>query len=669
MKLTSPSRWLVVFTLAVLIPSVVLVALGIQALRDESLIIEKKIEDEDRQRAEGIRESLKGIIIRGEERLRTILAESRGDLEKLIGELRRMPVGPPDFFLVSRKGKILFPSARPLYRSEESGKPLVSPLVSPLLARARRLEFREKNYPLAAGMFEKVFQEGDNDIVRAEGLMGSARCRFKAGETDQAGVIYRQIVSLYPALLNSAGFPYALTARYENSKVLEKLGRSSDSLNEIISAYRELVNGRWELGEEKYLYLSRMLLEGLGSIAGGEASIPAAVKDEEISRLKITPVVNTLRSHLPELLSGGSGIIARSSETLLYYPVPGGEEGITGLVIFLPELITGYFASLPEPAGGDDAVALVVNEDGETVGFGELAAPGKPGVTLSLGKYFPGLKVEIYHRDPEALAALVRLRRRIYAGLLIPIFLIILLGLYFLWTGVKRERKLARLKADFVSTVTHELKTPLTAIRMFGETLEMGRVESPKQRKKYYELISRESDKLSQMIDNILDFSRMEAGRREYNFKPSDLSRVVSETVAAYGYYLESEGNRIRVELPEEPVEVKIDKDAISQAVLNLLSNAVKFSPPDRPIMVRLSPRGADAIIEVEDRGVGIALEETEKIFQRFYRSGDSMTRKIRGTGLGLAIVRHIVRSHGGEVKVKSEKGKGSTFSIILPII
>ena len=241
-------------------------------------------------------------------------------------------------------------------------------------------------------------------------------------------------------------------------------------------------------------------------------------------------------------------------------------------------------------------------------------------------------------------------------------------GLFLVYSNVRRELHLSRLKSDFVANVSHELKTPLALIRLFAETLELGRVPNDDRKKQYYQVINKESQRLTQLINNILDFSRIEAGKKEYRFAKIDVGRIVAEVVESYRFPIEQQGFTFDVKLADELPEIEVDKEALSQALLNLINNAIKYSRDEKWIGIEARQDGDRVLISVADKGIGVARPEQEKIFDKFYRAEDSLVHETKGSGLGLSLVRHIMDAHGGTVRVESAPGEGSTFTLDLPV-
>jgi len=336
---------------------------------------------------------------------------------------------------------------------------------------------------------------------------------------------------------------------------------------------------------------------------------------------------------------------------------------------FFPGMLeTVMSRTLNEGQSDKNQCAIMVHPKGEPAVLAASAGwdGGVPEVERNMEAVFPGLTLAIKLRGTtlEAIGQhFVRTSFLALGGL----SLLLAGGIALTYRNVSREMAVARLKSDFVSNVSHELRTPLSLIRLYAETLEMGRLNSREKYQEYYCIIRKESERLSALINNILDFSRIEAGRKEYDFRETDLRELVRNTLDSYRYQIEQHGFAYEERIDEVP-PLRVDREAMARSLLNLVNNALKYSQDRKYIGVHLYRENGSVKLEVIDHGIGIPHQEQHKIFEKFYRVGDPLVHNTKGSGLGLSLVRHIVQAHGGEVLVDSAPGEGSKFTIALPV-
>ena len=292
---------------------------------------------------------------------------------------------------------------------------------------------------------------------------------------------------------------------------------------------------------------------------------------------------------------------------------------------------------------------------------------GPPEVEHSFESVFPGLVLGMKLRGTTIEAMSAKWLRTSYI-ILGGLSLLLAAGVWLNYRNVTRELALAKLKSDFVSNVSHELRTPLALIRLYSETLELGRLPNSSKQHEYHEIIRKESERLTALINNILDFSRIEAGKKEYTFRETDVADLVRSTLESYRFEIEQNGFRLEEKIEDNLPPLQVDREAIARSLLNLVNNAVKYSVSDKYLGVSLYRRNGGVNLEVVDHGIGIPPNEQAKIFEKFYRACDPLVHNTKGSGLGLSLVRHIVEAHGGEVGVESSPGKGSKFTITLPV-
>jgi signal transduction histidine kinase len=327
---------------------------------------------------------------------------------------------------------------------------------------------------------------------------------------------------------------------------------------------------------------------------------------------------------------------------------------------------------MPDQNQGDSAhprTAIMVRTEREDVPLAASASwdGGSAEVERAFQDVFSGLILGIKLRG-NTIANISAQFLRTHFLVLGALSLLMGAGMIFTYRSVARELALAKLKSDFVSNVSHELRTPLALIRLYAETLEMGRISGSGKQQEYYEIIRKESERLTSLINNILDFSRIESGKKEYSFRETNIADLVRDTLEAYRFEIEQNGFKFEQKIASDLPPLMVDREALARSLLNLVNNALKYSPNEKYLGINLYRHDSEVNLEVVDHGIGIAPKEQSKIFEKFYRVGDPLVHNTKGSGLGLSLVSHIVQAHGGEVAVESEPGHGSKFIITLPM-
>src|SRR5262245_24733133 len=348
-----------------------------------------------------------------------------------------------------------------------------------------------------------------------------------------------------------------------------------------------------------------------------------------------------------------------------------GEIGFAGMTLradyIREQLLPQATGELLRGAGDDSSPIISVLDENDREVYSSGGGLTRHEVRLDLSPVLRQWKMAIGYPN-TTIEALARSQFRQNLLLIGVAIALLLAGLILALRATTREMKLVEAKTTFVSNVSHELKTPLSLIRLFAETLELGRIRDSEEAHEYYRIINRESRRLTRLINNILDFSRIEAGRRQYQFAETDVAGVVTEVLQSYERQMASAGFEARTNIQPDLPPALIDREALAQAVLNLVDNAIRYSDQAKRIEVSVRPRGGDIAIEVADQGIGIPKAEHQRIFEKFYRVSAGLVHDTKGSGLGLAIIKHIVEAHHGRVTVESAPGEGSRFTILLPI-
>jgi signal transduction histidine kinase len=337
-----------------------------------------------------------------------------------------------------------------------------------------------------------------------------------------------------------------------------------------------------------------------------------------------------------------------------------------GVELELMALLARLVETLPADAAPGETYALL--DDGGAVflqrGAMEITATTAPILALPVGTALPHWQIAVYARPEDAGKRSIVL----FGTLLVAIFVVAILGGggLLLWEGRRQAREALR-KTSFVANVSHELKTPLTTIRMYAELLGEAD-DAPERRRRYLEVIGGECQRLSRLVNNVLDFSRLEQGRKQYRPEPLELQPFLSQLFASQAERLVTAGVSGHLLLPPDPVLVRSDRDALEQVLLNLIDNALKYAASGKELTLEvLPPQGANVRLRLLDRGPGIPAPHREKIFDKFHRVDDALTARQPGCGLGLAISRQLLRDLGGELRWQPRSGGGSCFEVVLP--
>lgn len=516
-----------------------------------------------------------------------------------------------------------------------------------LFRRAEDQELRAGRLDVALSGYRRCYDFSAIASLRALALSRIARCQAKLHERRAAERAYGALFENFGDLEDLSHRPYALTAALE----LEATPARHAPL------YQDVVRGRWGLSAEQVAYF----LPRLDSPPAGSA----APDSDYLKGLTFAQALESgFRYHGPLRFGEVRAYAFAASGTgwqTYYTPLPP-SAGTDALLGFAVNRTWWEQTLLPECRKG-----LGINEEFRAVASGPAPPGGAAGIRVALPGIFPFLELALAPASIPGSGPVIR-DLTIYTAATLLVLAALVLGVFLLTRDVSRESRMNRTRSNFISAVSHELKTPLTLIRLYGDTLLNGAEEfTPEERRGFHQIISRESERLSHLIDNVLAVSRIERGQEQYHLREGDLGALVGETLDNYRQYLAKRGFDVCADLAAPLPPVRFDPEAVSQALLNLLENAAKYSGESRAIRVGLHEAGSKVILEVADRGIGIAPEEREKIFQQFYRAPHGGTQG--GYGLGLFLVRHIMEAHSGTIEVQSEPRLGSRFQLIFPAV
>jgi signal transduction histidine kinase len=549
--------------------------------------------------------------------------------------------------------------------------------------KAESIEFSQKNYLRATELSSKH--------LHAIALEGKGRCLLKLKKYDLAKQTYKELAGDYSHYLNRAGHPFGIVAALQLYEINISQNQKRKGLKELLLLYEKIRDGNWIItkpvfdffiveiesilnenivqGEFSELKTSYENLNNRISLLKKNLDLADFIRNEGISGIKKRILGKNNQNMDPEHFL----IVKDNNLHLLSYTFLSGTKpnryyygGHYWNINYLKtEIITKLFRDLEQDSG---LRFQLVDDTGRNILTSEKIVQTDVILDLSYRPTPLPWKLFVSHSDMKDVENTAQREIMIYGVLLIVIVGLMIFGAFLIVRDIYRESEITRIKTEFVHNISHELKTPLTLIRLYGETLQRKKDLSKKDKEESYEIITKESERLSHQIDNVLDFSRIEMGRKEFIFKKGNLANVIRNSLESFRYHLDKKGFLVKAEISSNIPDNEFDEDAISSVLINLLSNSMKFSPTIKEITVKLSCDEENIVLQVSDKGIGITPKEISKIFDRFYRAENKIVSKTRGSGLGLTLVKHIIDAHNGRITVRSEPGKGSIFTVFLPI-
>lgn len=514
---------------------------------------------------------------------------------------------------------------------------------SSLFAVAERQEFREQNLSAAIAGYRALAVSNDESI-RAEALMRLARCFRKQERISDALAAYANLAAL--GEVSVADSPAELVARRERVALFNATGDANAAAHERTLLTSALLDGRFRIDRPTFDYFREL------------ASIPIATL--RVSAAALAQAVETLWPTWEEQTSGRA---AWTSDTGTFVSVwrktPSGTAAVTAGIDALTTPLGDTIRSLQVAAAlGDPAGKKVWG-----------VVPAGPRVTKTSRETGLPWSLDVAVDESGSASSVAASRRDLFVAGFVLMVLVVSAASYFVFRAVNRELRVARLQSDFVAAVSHEFRTPLTAMCHLTEILEEGNAAAERL-SEYYRALGKESRRLHTMVENLLDFGRMDSGRRTYEFSETDAVELVDHVTHEFAD--RSAAAARRLETSPAPslghaMIIHADREALALALRNLLDNAMKYSPDSSPVRVAVTALNGTVTVSVEDQGPGVSAQERREIFRKFTRGAAARNLNVKGTGIGLTMANQIVRAHGGRLELESEPGRGSTFTMVLP--
>ena len=697
-------RTILLFVLGIGLPSVLLGYLAFRGIRNDQALLERE-RREDLRRIASVTVAAhdSGLVAVGVA-LDSTLSRTESAGLPLAPSLSKLIMRHPlieAMFRLSADGAIDEFVAPDLlfHASEEDRTGVDPPLAGRELTRletARRLELRDGEPRAALAAYQGIVSNASDPRVRAEALGGIARIQRNAGELHAASNSYRRLGSEFGQVRTGGGIPFGIAAQLELGHTQTLAGDTAGAAQTLVDLYAHLVRTERGLSRAQFGFIAERLRESLNELLSDSSTgvlitalgdtLRALLQEEELARARTErllafqtsagTVLLARQARQPENSGAPYGRTTIELEGQAFYlligeppsKTPDDGGGAWGLLLDPDTLESRLVSTLQSQAAPQQVRWALRGSAGEVRHASGPLEAGVPAVSSGLPGGVPPFTIELFPPDAGFVKTLLTSRRGVFFYAFFLLAGILIFGLTLTVSTVSHQLELARMQSDFVSTVSHEFKSPLTAVRQIAEMLQSDKVSSEEKRRRYYDVLVEQSERLSLLIDGVLDFARMDSGHHTFDFQPVDVGPFLETLVSTVQQRVSHEGFVVRSEIDPSLPTVALDADAIGQAITNLIDNGIKYSGDSKEIVVRGFAENGYAVIAVQDFGIGLDPKEKARVFERFYRGGNELTRSVKGTGLGLTLVKQIVEGHGGHVEAESEPGRGSTFYIRLPL-
>ena len=652
-----PIRLIATVMVAILIPSVLVTALGLVTVFQADHFVKDFVRD-------GYRRDLETISAALEREWRETLdyydallgdANERGDY---LAALRQDPFVLDVFY--TRRGEL----AR-----VEAGIPypeLLSNREDPALLEAIRMEGVEGRNTDALELYLPLLGHKDPAVV-LEALLGAARTSRGLEDPARSIGYIDMALARFGATVDGSGMTRKFPLLYQKIRSLKD--RAMPGVAEVA---RDLLRALREEGFRISPEAAAGYREALSEYA------PAVIAAADSAQAPTSVLEPELMGSLAEPLAKAAGAVSSGhlvshfptgERELLFQSIPTEDAAFVVHLLLDPTRFLAQLEAVKDQLHLQDSLLLPAYPAGKLLDSSMKTGSEEALAVQALPSPLDHLELR-YHPQPDSLPVGFRsfevLTLATFTWAVILLVLMIMVGVFYTIRYVLRETRTARLKSDFVSFISHELKTPLAAIKMFTETLREGRVSGEEEQQECLELIERESDRLSSLIDKVLAYSKVESEQKVFQFGSCSMAEVVDEAVRLFHAHTTDRPRELKVRSVQDISNIQMDRASMIEVVLNLLSNADKYSPRDTEIIVNIRETVDDITVEVVDKGVGIPKRDHRRIFEKFFRSDDLLTREVEGTGLGLAFSRYIAKVHNGDIRVSSQPESGSVFTLQL---
>ncbi len=690
-------KLLIIFLITVFLPAVSLAVFGIIALNNEQFRFEKQLEEKQQQTVEYLQTKIihafkeAGNYLWQLSRTEPVVLNNKPEIYLLLDKCLEENPLLDQFFILHNEEEPWFHHFRMDKKSFYPGYPITTTALENQIKRAEEYEFVLADYQQAITVYENAFNNTNNKNEQGKILNCLARNHLKLNRYESAAAVYLKIIDDYPQI-KIMGIPIGIAAHLQLIDCYRNLNANKKALEQAFETFQVLIQNYDKLTENQLKTYVTLVNEQFQNVS---KDINSADKDYYINQfhnLNTTykklllrwQTVNELKNNFLEgakrdLFNNDfrtpkiyrfTERINDESMLILITAIPDSIHreavGIFGVTINKHYFCNHLLHELIQKDDFKDFSISIQNFNGRQIYGNSGIAADALVTTAFFEENFPPWRIQIAALEHEK--QLFRgIFRSFYFWTILTTILILVFGVFLIIRTLIHEMEVLKMKAEFVSSVSHEFKTPITSIKALTERLLDGKIESPQRMKDYYSVIYEDTENLSRLVSNFLDFAKMEEGKKQYEFVKTDLQQWVPQIIMKLTKDFQHERPKINLKMEKELPIVAIDRNTIELALNNLIDNGFKFSE-NADVDVKIGQDKKDVFIQVKDYGKGISVKEQDKIFDKFYQGKNAADYSATGSGLGLALVKRIAEAHGGTVHVNSETGKGSTFTLVLPV-
>lgn len=696
-------RVVTIFVISVLFPCLYLGYLGLKSIKQEKQW-QQQLVRENLERYLSL--TIDQIESAFDDKIRMSLRQL-SPLSKLtkdyIASIRKLKMQSPfvqDVFLLDTELRLVFPKTFRNVGNAEIKNPSTLRLQENEHLHAGDLLEVLGKLDEALNEYQKGFSSKLSESIHAALLSRIARCQFKKGDYEDARKTYERIIKEDNNQFYGEGMPYVLVAYLQLLEITKAKNLSLDVNSQLIDFYRMLVENSDKLEKAQYSFCldqiqsqlqhkQKFIKQSQKAILNSIVILEKGIVDGEIFRDFFQKNILPEIDHEINTRWNGNSRFNNSDrgKEILYKSAQADSSAWTigirvnddlkspikfiGITIRKNALTNATLTVLKEFQPSEEVRIALVDASDHILLPAELSAE-----TVVLTKPFSrfeklasGTKLALVTIGENPLEVISSQSLIIYYILLGAVIVLIAFGIVFILRDISREERISVMKSEFIANVSHEIKTPIATIRTLAENLNEGWVSGKEKQQEYFHLIEREAERLTHLVENILDFSRIERAKKTYRMETTSTGDATKKAIERFRLLVDGQGVIIKENIEKDLPLYMLDAEAYEQVLLNLMDNAVKYSREEKVIEVSCKHQNDSIIIEVSDSGIGISKKDIEKIFEKFFRSSISDGRKIPGSGIGLTLVKEIIEAHGGTIKVESEIGNGSTFILSFPLL